>query len=161
MGHEEIWNAQFLSPKVRNCCFAYSLPPKVMELFEGDPDKAVKKAFVPNGNGKLQGSDTVVVKVSDTSTEKTVALQWHMSHAAAHDAYGVNATQLQTGLSVLCFCELLACATDAAPERPLCGSTLPDSWFNNGRLQELWDKYDIAWKVTDDSYHLENHRIYP
>lgn len=159
VGHEEIWNAQFLSPKVRNCCFAYSLPPKVMALFDGNPDEAGKKTFVPNGNGRLRGSDTIVVKVSDTSSEKAVALQWHTSHTVAHDAYGVNATQLQTGLSVLCFCELLAGATDAVPERPLCGSTIPDSWFENGRLQELWDRYGIAWKSAAGRYFLENRSV--
>jgi len=147
VGHEEIWNLQFLPHiNVRNSYYAYALHSNIMTTLNGKPEFAKEKFYIPNKNTPVHGSDTLVVKVVNTSTGTSKSMFWSTDHFWTFSHYSINAVQYQVCSSLLFFCELLIRIDSRARDNTYCGTTLAIDYYGWDEVNNLFKKYKIEWE---------------
>jgi len=147
VGHEEIWNLQFLpNIKVKNSYYAYALHPNIMNAFNGRPECAKKKFYIPNRSTPVHGSDTLIVKVVNVSTGISKSMLWSTDHFWTFSHYLINAVQYQVCSSLLFFCELLIRFDSRPRGNTYCGTTLAIDYYGWDLVNNLFNKYKIKWE---------------
>jgi len=147
VGHEEIWNLQFLPHiNVKNSYFAYALHPNIMTALNGKPEFAKEKFYIPNRSTPTHGSDTLVVKVVNTSTGISKSMFWSTDHFWTFSHYSINAVQYQVCSSLLFFCELLVLLDSRTRGITYCGTTLGIDFYGWDAVHNLFKKYKIEWE---------------
>jgi hypothetical protein len=147
VGHEEIWNLQFLThTNVKNSYYAYALHPDIMSALNGKPECAKKKFYIPNRSTPVYGSDTLIVKVVNASTGTSKSMFWSTDHFWTFSCYSINAVQYQVCSSLLFFCELLIRSDSRAKGNTYCGTTLAMDSYGWDVVDDLFKKYKIEWE---------------
>jgi hypothetical protein len=147
VGHEEIWNLQFLPHiHVKNSYYAYALHPDIMNAFNGRPEFAKEKFYIPSRSTPVQGSDTLVVKVVNASTGSSKSMFWSTDHFWTFSHYSINAVQYQVCSSLLFFCELLIRSDLIERGITYCGTTLAIDSYGWDIVHNLFKKYNVQWE---------------
>lgn len=148
--HEDIWNMH-LVPGVRWAGYAYALKDVIMAMLDGPVDAALAGLRLPDGEGELAGTDTVLVKVSGPSRDSERSLVWQVDHAALWRSLGVNGVAYQTSRGVLLGVELLQHSGYGGLPGLFSATTLPIADGDWAIVDGAMERLDIRWA---DACHL-------
>jgi len=145
VGHEDIWNLGMMD-RIGGARFLYTLHPDVMKTFCDRPAETLKQLTVPEADMPLEGTETVVVKVSSQKTGLQKALLWQTDHGFVQRRYKVNAVQYQAALGALLAMALMQFTEAGRRKGTFNASTLPLTAADHEVLVFLMQSMGIEWK---------------